>query len=375
MKIAHISDSHLGYAQYNLVERKTDFFTAFEQAIDKIIKANVDLVIHTGDLFESPQPDMISLSKTIKQFRRLKEKNIPVVAITGNHDRTLRKGRIPPQKILEDLGLLHLISPYGEKVFGDLYIAGIQFMTKNHLSELREKIFPSFSERAAKYKYSIFMCHQGISPYLPFEGAAEMNMSDLPKEFTYYAGGHIHNFIHNTTEKFFSYAGVTEFRTAKEAETTNRGFNIIDLKAKSLQRVELENLRKFLTITIEESENESQKLEEITEKASSCAEPPIVIIKYLYKEKPFSETTALKKLKGNTLIVRILQKNISRKESEKIQNTTSIEEIVKKYFKDKKKSVQDLSVELAISSIEHTEEILLKFLEEKTGLKITFLNF
>ncbi|WP_457569393.1 metallophosphoesterase [Desulfurobacterium sp.] len=372
MKIAHISDSHLGYAQYNLVERKTDFFIAFEQAIDKIIEANVDLVIHTGDLFESPQPDMISLSKTIKQFRRLKDKNIPVVAITGNHDRTLRKGRIPPQKILEDLGLLHLISPYGEKVFGDLYVAGIQFMAKNHLEEIMKKTFPLFSERAIKYKYSIFMCHQGIYPYLPFEGAAEMNMCDLPEGFTYYAGGHIHNFIQETKKKFFSYAGVTEFRTAKEAETTNRGFNIIDLKTKSLERVKLENLREFLSITIEEGENETQKLEEITEKASSCAEPPIVILKYLYKEKPFSETTALKRLKENTLIVRILQKNTAQQESEKIQNTTSIEEIVKEYFKDQKKSVQNLSVELATSPIEHTEEILLKFLEEKTGLKITF---
>ncbi|WP_297446295.1 exonuclease SbcCD subunit D [Desulfurobacterium sp.] len=372
MKIAHISDSHLGYAQYNLIERKADFFKAFEQAIDRIIESNVDLVIHTGDLFESPQPDMISLSKAIKQFKKLKEKRIPVVAITGNHDRTLRKGKIPPQKILEDLGLLQLISPYGEKVFGDLYIAGIQFMPGSHLKELSKKIFPEFSENAVKHRFSIFMFHQGIDTYLPYEGAAEMSMSDLPEGFTYYAGGHIHNFIHETKSYFFSYAGVTEFRTVKEAESTSRGFNIIDLEKKSLERIKLENLRDFLSFTIEEGKDENVKLEEITEKASECPIPPIVVIKYLYTEKPFSETTAIKRLKEKALIVRVLQKNISEKETEKLKKTTSIEEIVRNYFKDQRKFVQDLSVELATSSTEHTAEILLKFLEEKTGLKITF---
>ncbi|WP_457568116.1 metallophosphoesterase [Desulfurobacterium sp.] len=372
MKIAHISDSHLGYAQYNLAERKNDFFKAFKQAIEKIITLNVDLVIHTGDLFESPQPDMATLGKAIKQLQILKEKNIPVIAITGNHDRTLRKGKISPQKILEELGLLKLIDVCGEKIIGDLYIAGIQFMPASHLHEELKKNKQQFAEKAAKYRYSIFMFHQGIDAYLPYEGAAEMSMSDLPEGFTYYAGGHIHTFIQEKGKYFFSYAGATEFRTAKEAEKTKRGFNIIDLKTRELHRVELENLRDFIITTVKEGENEREALKKINETVQESKTQPVVIIKYLYTEKPFSETDLLKPIKDKALIVRVLQKNIAQEEAEVIRKTTSIEEIVRNYFGNQKKAVQNLGVELATSSTEHTEEILLKFLEEKTGLKITF---
>ena len=110
MKVAHISDTHLGYMQYRLPERKQDFILAFERAIDICIEERVDIILHTGDLFETYQPDMVTLSRSIRALQKVKAHGIEFIAITGNHDRALRRGTIPPQRILEDLGILKLLN-------------------------------------------------------------------------------------------------------------------------------------------------------------------------------------------------------------------------------------------------------------------------
>ncbi|MGH9910766.1 MAG: metallophosphoesterase, partial [Nitrososphaerales archaeon] len=56
MLIAHISDLHLGYSQFNLEEREEDIYDAFDQAINISIKEGVKLVILAGDLFHMPKP-------------------------------------------------------------------------------------------------------------------------------------------------------------------------------------------------------------------------------------------------------------------------------------------------------------------------------
>lgn len=52
MKFAHLSDTHLGYRQYGLIEREDDFYNVFNEIVDKIIDERVDFVIHSGDLLK-----------------------------------------------------------------------------------------------------------------------------------------------------------------------------------------------------------------------------------------------------------------------------------------------------------------------------------
>ncbi|TLY03160.1 MAG: hypothetical protein E6K92_04970 [Thaumarchaeota archaeon] len=56
MLISHISDLHLGYAQFGLEEREEDVYQIFHEAIDTSIKEGVSLVILAGDLFHNPRP-------------------------------------------------------------------------------------------------------------------------------------------------------------------------------------------------------------------------------------------------------------------------------------------------------------------------------
>jgi len=367
MKIAHISDTHLGYAQYNLVERKNDFFKAFRKAIDAIIERDVDLVIHTGDMFESSQPDMLTLSTAIDQLSRLKGKGIEFIAITGNHDRVLRKGKIPPQRILKDLGLLKLIEPFGTVYIDELVICGLQFMPKAFIEVLKEEKFKEFEEKAERGKFSIFMFHQGISNYLPYLDSYEMFISDLPKGFNYYAGGHIHSFIkENLGTAILSYSGSTEFRTVKEASIkgASRGFNVIDTETGKLERVNLDGLRNFLVYEVKE-ENAEIMMEEILNDISK-SEKPVVFIKYSFKEIPIDYfKDAISSIRKQSLILRISTNKITKKDTETIESI-SYEKVINEFFKDYPSHVRELALEIARTQTEHVKDVLKNFYEGVT---------
>ncbi len=85
-KFLHLGDIHLGYRQYRLIEREIDFFKAFDSVCISAIEENIDFVLITGDFFDqrSISPDVYN--QAVFVLKKFKEKNIPVIAIEGNHD-------------------------------------------------------------------------------------------------------------------------------------------------------------------------------------------------------------------------------------------------------------------------------------------------
>jgi len=86
-ELLHIGDVHLGNKQYSSNKRKKDYVDVFREAIQIGIEENVDAVFHTGDLFDSPNPDIEEITVCIEEFNRLKENDIPFLSIVGNHER------------------------------------------------------------------------------------------------------------------------------------------------------------------------------------------------------------------------------------------------------------------------------------------------
>lgn len=82
----HCSDAHLGYKQYNLIERLEDYGKAFNKCISLIIEQKPDFVIFTGDLFEHYNPSPPELRQAVAILNKLKVNNIPIYVIAGNHD-------------------------------------------------------------------------------------------------------------------------------------------------------------------------------------------------------------------------------------------------------------------------------------------------
>ena len=93
LRIAHISDTHLGYRALYKVDpvsgrnqRSIDIERAYERAIDDILERDVDLVIHAGDVFHHTRPAWSAIRSFVSQTRRITDRGIPMLVIAGNHD-------------------------------------------------------------------------------------------------------------------------------------------------------------------------------------------------------------------------------------------------------------------------------------------------
>lgn len=84
MKFAHLGDCHLG--GWRQPELKELNFKSFQIALERTTRENVDFVLIAGDLFDTAYPSIETLKETFEEFKKIKEKNIPVFLIAGSHD-------------------------------------------------------------------------------------------------------------------------------------------------------------------------------------------------------------------------------------------------------------------------------------------------
>jgi exonuclease SbcD len=94
MRIAHLSDVHLGYRaysrtnEYGMNQREHDVLQAFRRALRAVRDAEPDLVLITGDLFHAVRPPNSSLLAAygyLSDFQKSR-RNAPLVIIAGNHE-------------------------------------------------------------------------------------------------------------------------------------------------------------------------------------------------------------------------------------------------------------------------------------------------
>lgn len=94
MRIAHLSDVHLGYRAYSRTnehgvnQREADVMKAFRTALRAILQATPDLIVITGDLFHTVRPSNNSLIMAYKFLLDLQtqRRGAPLVIIAGNHE-------------------------------------------------------------------------------------------------------------------------------------------------------------------------------------------------------------------------------------------------------------------------------------------------
>ena len=249
MKFAHLADTHLGYRQFGLHDREKDFYEVFEKIIDKIIEEDVDFVIHSGDLFDNSRPSPMALLTFQKGLIKLKNANIPIYAIAGNHDSIQRKGTIPPQVLFKKLGL-KVISPINTNyMYENVFIAGLPFYPSSQDKNLKNKL-AELSKKAANHEKSILVLHQGIDKY--FNLQYELEIGDIPDNFNYYAMGHLHNYINDDFGKGkLVYPGSSEiWKTTEIPDYRNngKGFVIVDLDGSkpSVDRIKIDLPREFI---------------------------------------------------------------------------------------------------------------------------------
>jgi DNA repair exonuclease SbcCD nuclease subunit len=87
MKIFHVADVHLGRRRLDGRLPDTDLVEAFAHVAREAVEGKADVFLIAGDLFDRPQVEPRHLRQAQQVLAILKQANIPVVAIEGNHDR------------------------------------------------------------------------------------------------------------------------------------------------------------------------------------------------------------------------------------------------------------------------------------------------
>jgi len=257
MKFAHLGDCHLGCWHHPQLEELN--LKNFAQALEICIKEKVDLILISGDLFDSAYPSIETLKGAFAEFKKLKDSDIPCYIIAGSHDYSASGKTF--LDVLEKAGFCKnvfnaeekdgkiILNPVIEKNFAIYGYPG-----KKSSLEIPDLQRIKFQDAPGMFK--IFMLHTSIDDAignLPIESIA---INELPKA-DYYALSHLHiNYCKNN----IVYSGPIFPANFQELEELKCGsFYIVDvsdiinckkveLKPKEVLIVELE-IKDTLTAT------------------------------------------------------------------------------------------------------------------------------
>lgn len=191
MKILHISDAHLGRAQYGLPEREEDYYKAFEEALK--LGRSADIALVTGDLFDTRRPPNRALMRFVDAVRAF---GIPMLAIGGNHDYSYVRHRGEGDLthtalgLLDKLGLLRLLC-FSHMDVGGVAVFGACATPGEFQREYREKLLKAPPG-------SILAIHQaveGVKARYPLEEDDFTMPAGVYQglQFLHIAAGHVHD--------------------------------------------------------------------------------------------------------------------------------------------------------------------------------------
>ncbi|MEK6937383.1 MAG: exonuclease SbcCD subunit D [Nanoarchaeota archaeon] len=241
MKFAHLSDCHIGgWREPKLRELGLE---TLKKVIEKCIEENVAFLLIAGDLFDTALPQTELIKETAQILKLLQEHDIPVYSIPGSHDFS------PSGKtmidVLEKAGLLINVVKFDEnnklKFTVDktnIKITGLYGKRLGLEKFDYERLEKEHLEKEPGFK--IFMFHTALEEFKPaeMEKMEAYSYKDLPKNFNYYAGGHVHYIfsIEKPNYGLITFPGPVFPNNFKELEELEcGGFYIIDIENNNLK--------------------------------------------------------------------------------------------------------------------------------------------
>jgi exonuclease SbcD len=372
MLFSHISDTHLGLVQYGSNEREQDVYDAFNQAIDISIKDQVDFVIFAGDIFENPKPNGNAILQMANALKRLKENDIDSFFILGEHDVSNIKHQNPVPYIYHNLGFSKYIGNGKPIEYKGVMLVGFDKIRPPEMAQNEER-FTKVDKNIENFLgHKILVLHQGITEFNKFAG--ELQSTDLPKNFTYYAMGHLHD---KDVKQFnhlkgpIVYPGSIELTTSEGIKDIKKGFFEVDISGNEAipKWVELDTRPQFSFKT--EYKELTKTIDEITEKISSLTKKPVIEVK----------------IQGEDIEIDQIQAQIARLSSSTIRCFWKIETKQisdSSVFLDRPNEIEDEILKLSIKVLDSEQdanfainELLPKLSKDQTeqGLEIIIENY
>lgn len=271
MKILHTSDLHIGkyIGTYDLKE-ETEY--VLNQVVDTAIRERVEVVLISGDVFDRPNPSEEAIKMYVSFLKQLLDKNIKVIAISGNHDSGIRlsaykdilgKGYFVEGEFNSPMRKVSLNDEYGPVNFYMLPFF-TPFIVKSNLK--LEKGLENYDlamdeiikrENIDTSQRNIILAHQFVAGFkfggseedFSYSNGDEKNVAgvgiislDKFQNFDYVALGHIHK-PQKISRETIRYSGsLLKYKTS-EIDGPDKSVVIIDLKEKGNIEVKLDPIK------------------------------------------------------------------------------------------------------------------------------------
>jgi DNA repair exonuclease SbcCD nuclease subunit len=239
----------------------------------------VDFVIFAGDIFHFPNPNGTAIVQMANALKRLKENHIDSFFILGEHDIS-RIRTTPIPYVYHNLEFSKYIGQGNIIKYKNILLVGFDKIRKSEISQFEEK----FSEIDKIIKnqsgHKILVMHQGITEFNKFAG--ELLSTELPKNFTYYAMGHLHDQAikqFNHLKGPVAYPGSIELTTSEGIKETKKGFYEVDISQSEAKSnwIELDTRPQFsFKVSYDDL---AKSIQEISEKLANFQRKPIVELK------------------------------------------------------------------------------------------------
>lgn len=271
MKILHTSDLHIGkyIGTYDL---KEDTEYVLNQVVDTAIRERVEVVLISGDVFDRPNPSEEAIKMYVSFLKELLDKNIKVIAISGNHDSGIRlsaykeilgKGYFVEGEFNSPMRKVSLNDEFGPVNFYMLPFF-TPFIVKSNLK--LEKGLENYDlamdeiikrENIDTSQRNIILAHQFVAGFkfggseedFSYSNGDEKNVAgvgiislDKFQNFDYVALGHIHK-PQKISRETIRYSGsLLKYKTS-EIDGPDKSVVIIDLKEKGNIEVKLDPIK------------------------------------------------------------------------------------------------------------------------------------
>jgi exonuclease SbcD len=272
VRIAHISDSHLGCSLFQLVERKEDARKCLKKAVEMAMQHSPDILVHTGDLFHSYMPQNDDMNFVVELFKGLKDKTMLIV-LQGNHDQPYGyRYALSPLRQLETMDLIvstgdrahtTMVKKFDGKNVEIHLVSWAPSHVMNHI----------INSTTPKEELALFFAHD-----------IDMPKDSLPMHFNYYGIGHKHNYFVDK-ENDIGRPGSTCIVNWNKEMGGNRRLIVVDIDSKgneyTLQTLNDVREFKFLTgldITGMGSDEVNMKMRESLGTLSPKKNKPIIIM-------------------------------------------------------------------------------------------------
>ena len=228
----HLDPSAIQYGPKRF-ERKRDFQNCFEVLVNFALDNRPDLLLIGGDFYDGISPGNPARAYVTEQFKRLHEKEIKTVLISGHHDtpRSVEQGASPLSVHAKTGHVYFLRDPHPTPKQFHLGNETVNVVGMSLNPSLGPDQDPLTGQRIEPTgDVNIFLTHYPIEGFEGYFGQeTHIAKSSIPRDFQLFASGHLHRHQNNTFNGTpVIYPGSTE-RASFNEEGEEKGFCWLEL--------------------------------------------------------------------------------------------------------------------------------------------------